>query len=334
MDNFKSILPLPRFVRLVDNKISQLSINLLPEKKSLITILFHGIFKNEAEIGLNHVHPQQSMTVQKFEEFVRYFKLNNYCFVSPEDVFSGLDTNKNHLMITFDDGYYSNIHVLPILKKYKVPATFFISANHVKENKCFWWDVVFRERMKQGYDLKEIELEISSLKDCKNEVIEDYLLKNFGIKSMKPLGDIDRPFSPQELTDFANHEEVFLGNHTFNHEILTNLNRSEVRQEIENAQVLIEKMTGSLPSIIAYPNGNFNEDILEVCGDINAIKVGITTIHKKNPLPLNFYGNVYSLGRFTLWGNKSIVNQCKLIRSDIRLLGGLSRMLRKYRMIS
>ena len=177
-------------------------------------------------------------------------------------------------------------------------------------------------------------MEISSLKDCKNEVIEDYLLKNFGIKSMKPLGDIDRPFSPQELTDFAKHEEVFLGNHTYNHEILTNLNRSEIRQEIENAQVLIEKMTGSIPSIIAYPNGNFNEDIVEVCGDINAIKVGITTIHKKNHLPLNFYGNVYSLGRFTLWGNKSIVNQCKLIRSDIRLLGGLSRRLRKYRMIS
>ena len=54
------------------------------KKKSLITILFHGLFKDEDEIKLNHVDPQQSMTTKKFDQFIKYFKKHDYIFVSSD----------------------------------------------------------------------------------------------------------------------------------------------------------------------------------------------------------------------------------------------------------
>lgn len=65
-----------RSINILDRKISEYSLYFY-EKKSLITILFHGLFNNEDEIKLNHVDPQQSMTTEKFDQFIKYFKKLN-----------------------------------------------------------------------------------------------------------------------------------------------------------------------------------------------------------------------------------------------------------------
>jgi peptidoglycan/xylan/chitin deacetylase (PgdA/CDA1 family) len=45
------------------------------------------------------------------------------------------------VVLTFDDGYSDNFNVAqPILEKYSIPATFFISTNCINEDQEFWWD--------------------------------------------------------------------------------------------------------------------------------------------------------------------------------------------------
>jgi len=318
------------FINYIDNKISRLSLKLFEEKKSLITILFHGLFNNEDEIKLKHVHPQQSMTVQKFRQFIDYYIKHDYIFVSPDDIQNGLNPNKNHILITFDDGYYNNHLALPILKEYNIPALFFISSNHIEQNKCFWWDVIYRERIRVGVKKDDIFKETELLKDKKNPEIENYIKENFGNTAFNPLGDIDRPFTPKELKEFSKDKYVFIGNHTSNHAILTNYTSNEVREEIENAQKSILKMTGILPTIISYPNGNYSKNIIKVSKMVNGLKLGITTIHKKNLFPLfSKEDNSFILSRFTLWGNKNIASQCKLFRSDIHLYKSIIKILKK-----
>ena len=315
-----------RSINILDRKISEYSLFFYEEKKSLITILFHGLFNNEDEIKLNHVDPQQSMTTEKFDQFIKYFKKHDYIFVSPDDIIKGLDSTKNHILITFDDGYYSNIHALPILKKYDVPALFFISSNHVKQNKCFWWDVVYRQRVNQGFEKDEIYIETESLKDRKNSEIENYIEEEFGNKALQPISDIDRPFTPRELKTFAESKHVFIGNHTNNHAILTNYKVNEMREEIENSQTSILDMTGILPAAIAYPNGNYSDVVIRESKLIDGLKLGITTLHKKNLFPLFVNKNdSFILSRFTLWGDQNIISQCRFFRSDIHLLEKISR---------
>jgi peptidoglycan/xylan/chitin deacetylase (PgdA/CDA1 family) len=326
----KNFLSAYKSINNLDSWFSEHLLYFYNEKKSLITILFHGLFNNEDEIKLNHVHPQQSMTTEKFEQFINYYIKNNYKFVSPDDILNGLDPTKNHILITFDDGYYNNQLALPILKKYDVPALFFISSNHIKHNKCFWWDVIFRQRINQGFEKDEISIEIESLKNRKNPEIENYIINKFGKNALNPLSDIDRPFTPDELKNFAKNKQVFIGNHTTNHAILTNYSLDEARKEIDNSQNSILSMTGILPAVIAYPNGNYSNDIIRLSKMIDGLELGITTFHKKNLFPLFINKNdAFILSRFTLWGDKNIESQCKLFRSDINLLRKIIRILKK-----
>jgi peptidoglycan/xylan/chitin deacetylase (PgdA/CDA1 family) len=49
--------------------------------------------------------------------------------------------NKNFVCVTFDDGYEDNyVNAHPILKKYQVPATFFVTTGYVNTKKQFYWD--------------------------------------------------------------------------------------------------------------------------------------------------------------------------------------------------
>ena len=319
---FKSI------VKSLDHVVSKTHVSLFSEKKSLVTFLFHGLFNNESEVKLNHVAPQQAITTGNFRQFIEYYLKHDYLFVSPMDVIKGLVPNKNYALITFDDGYYNNHLALPILQEYKVPAVFFISANHILQNKCYWWDIVYRERIKNSTPIEIIDKEIINLKQQKNDQIERYIKDEFGTMAFHPIGDIDRPFNAKELKQFSENEFVFIGNHTCNHAILTNYSYAEMKSEILGAQKAIHDITGITPISIAYPNGDFEVDMIPIfkeCG----LKLGITVIGGKNYFPIDMNGiDAFLLNRFTLWGNKPVADQCTLFRSDIHLLQTIKDLLK------
>lgn len=298
--------------------LSDLYLTFREEKKALITFLFHGLFQNQEEIRQNWVHPQQGITVAQFRQFIEYYLEHNYHFVSPEDILRGLEPQKNYLLITFDDGYYNNVHALPVLEEYRVPAVFFITANNVRDFKAFWWDVLYRQRTANGVPPEKQNEEKRILKKKTHQEIEAYLVEAFGKDCFKPLNDVDRPFNAAELKDFSKHPYVYIGNHTCDHAILTNYTPEGIREQISTAQKIIEEMTAIVPQSIAYPNGNYSDEIAEISRQIG-IKLGITTYPRKNYLPLNLEGNhSMRLQRFILWGNSSIIQQCRLYRSDVK----------------
>lgn len=305
--------------RFIDQSLTKLQIDWLGEKQALIIFLFHTIFLDAAEEASDVVPPGLGIQLSEFERFVEYFSSNDYQFVSPDDVANGLPTGK-HCLITFDDGYFNNLRVLPVLEKFDAPSLFFISTNHVKENRAYWWDVVHRERSKQGKTASDIKNEINSYKLQRHDEIEADIVQKFGPSSLDPVQDLDRPLTPTELQTFADHQLVHLGNHTCDHALLTNYDDDGVRFQIETCQYDLEKMTGTTPSVVSYPNGNHNDRISEISKELG-LKLGITTQPKKNPLPLDQTGwNTMQLGRFMPDRNDPIVEQCFNIRSDVRLL--------------
>lgn len=312
----------------LDELISHTYISLAKEKPALLTFLFHGLFNARKEIDLNIVHPQQEVTTLVFRQFIEYYLQHKYIFISPQDILDGLSPDKNYILITFDDGYYSNHLALPILQEYKIPAIFFISANHIAENKCFWWDVIHRERFRRNTPAEKVNQEIKALKQKKNNEIEQYIVNMFGSKALDPIGDIDRPFTPSELDEFSKELFVILGNHTNNHAILTNYSSSEIRDEIVSAQESIVRFTGIAPSMISYPNGNYSETVLSVSKELG-FKLGITVNQRKNYLPLDLQGNnALLLNRYVVWGNKNIEQQCERFRSDIQFKDTLKTLIK------
>lgn len=304
-----------------DAAITRLYLSAFQERSGLVSFMFHALFRDEREMALNHIAPMDRITVALLRRLVEYYLEQGYRFVSPADLVDGLDPGGRYAMITFDDGYYNNTLALPVLEAYKVPAVFCIATDNVRQNKCFWWDVFHREHAEKGTSRQRFDSEVAELKSLRSGDVEARLIEWFGAGAMAPRSDIDRPFSPPELREFARHPCVHLGNHTAGHAILTNYTLEQARAEIAGAQDALREMTGITPLAIAYPNGAYNPDILNACGELG-LKVGFTVRPQKNRLPIDSRSRqLLRLGRFCPTGRSPIVTQCRTYRSDVQLYG-------------
>ena len=64
--------------------------------------------------------------------------------------------------VTFDDGYADNLHAaLPLLERYEVPATIFVTSAAVGRRREFWWDEMERVLLSPGRLPRELQIEVT-----------------------------------------------------------------------------------------------------------------------------------------------------------------------------
>ncbi len=275
-----------RILQMTDAATAAVHLSLLRERPGLLCFAFHSIFADQAEVGQNQILPQQRTTVRDFRRFVEYYLAIGYRFICPADLLGELDPRGRYALITFDDGYFNNLRALPILEEFKVPAVFFIATENILKGKCFWWDVHWRQSVARGASEEEIARDGRLLKSLRTERIEEELIRQHGAAAFVPRGDLDRPFTPPELRDFAQSPWVQLGNHTSNHGVLTNYPKAEALQQIVAAQEAIASMTGKQAIAFAYPNGNHSPEVERLC-EIAGIQCAFTIAPNKMKLPID-----------------------------------------------
>ncbi|MEH2367734.1 polysaccharide deacetylase family protein [Nostoc sp.] len=66
------------------------------------------------------------------------------------------------VVVTFDDGYADNLHYAkPILERYSIPATVFVSTGYIGKEREFWWDELERLLLQPGTLPEKLSLNIS-----------------------------------------------------------------------------------------------------------------------------------------------------------------------------
>jgi peptidoglycan/xylan/chitin deacetylase (PgdA/CDA1 family) len=284
-----------------------------PQRGGVMLVLFHGLFRSQGEAASGLCDPQQGITAGFFREFVETLLEQG---VTIRELESALRRPQEGLsaVITFDDGYFNNAHALAVLEEFGVPATFFISTRHVEEQKSFWWDALYREARKRGTTTTVIRRQLQTLKRLRADEIESCIVQWFGTRALRPVSDCDRPFTTSELVEFARSRYVFLGNHTSDHAILVNYDAQGMRDQILGAQEFLTGVSGTAPKSIAYPNGNYDDRVLQTARD-TGLEFGLTL-----RTGLNFAAALrpLELRRLTLWGVPSAARQG-------RVFGGVSR---------
>jgi peptidoglycan/xylan/chitin deacetylase (PgdA/CDA1 family) len=104
--------------------------------KKAIILMYHSI----SEPGIDPW--QLAVSPFNFEKQLQVLQ-KIYKVSSVRDIVARVQRSRlknKSIALTFDDGYRDNIeNAAPLLEKYKVPATFFIT-NNFGEGKIYWWD--------------------------------------------------------------------------------------------------------------------------------------------------------------------------------------------------
>ena len=131
------------------------------QETRLIVLTYHHIVPENSKFIDKY---NSSVSPEKLERDIAYFKKSGFHFLSMEDIYSFLVRGKplpeRSVALTFDDGYESNyIWAYPLLRKYGVKATFFVVAGKIvpvsrpydmnKTEKLSWPQL--REMYSSGY---------------------------------------------------------------------------------------------------------------------------------------------------------------------------------------
>lgn len=186
--------------------------------------------------------------------------------------------------ITFDDGYKHNYTTAyPILRKYNAPATIFLTTGCIGGPNIFWWSKVnfaiwntiatefevaglkhyyLRSSADRRHTAIEINHYLMKLPTKGRDLLLERLLKVLRVELPDNIGE-QVTLSWDEVLKMSQNGISF-GAHTVTHPILTRLPSEEAREEICNSKKNVEERLGKPCTLFAYPDGDFNAEIVEL----------------------------------------------------------------------
>lgn len=202
-----------------------------------------------------------SLTGESLEKLIAWLQDKGYEFVTPgqvQDYLAGTLDVEKPVWLSFDDGWEANYReVWPVLEKYRVPATFFISTKGIEDGH-FWFT---RARAARKADPS---LSISEFWEIPNAQ------RAAAIEALPVYRGPRMAMTPRQLEEMARSPYVCLANHTDDHVICPNCTPQELEREITACGQKLERWTGPLDGkVFAYPNGDHapqNEEILRKLG--------------------------------------------------------------------
>ncbi|WP_375583754.1 polysaccharide deacetylase family protein [Cyclobacterium xiamenense] len=209
-----------------------------------LPVLFREVFqRNKVTVLVFH-----EMDFQTAETSFAYLS-KNYNFISLDMLVEAIQRKdsshlpKKAMVVTFDDGHAGNYALLPVLKKYKVPATIFICSGIIDTGRHYW----FRE----GLDRQTIR----HLKEIPNKDRIAFLRsKGFELEKEYPVKQALSMAQIEEMSPFVSFQS-----HTVSHPILSRCEDEESEWEISESKRALEKKLKRPINAIAYPNGSYTK---------------------------------------------------------------------------
>jgi len=220
------------------------------------------------------------------------------------------------ICITFDDGYADNLtNAVPILKKYALPATFFIATGFLNGGRMWNDSIIEAIRI-----IPETKLDLTAIGLGKFELdtqVKKAAASEAIIKQLKHLQPRQRNLYTDhiisqvgELPDdlMLTNDQVIelyqqgmeIGGHTVSHPILAKLDVDSARKEIADSKITLETILSHKLRFFAYPNGKPGQDYLPE--HIGIIKdVGYQAALSTQWGVANQSSDFLQLPRFTPW---------------------------------
>jgi glycosyltransferase involved in cell wall biosynthesis/peptidoglycan/xylan/chitin deacetylase (PgdA/CDA1 family) len=257
-----------------ENASSKQQLKLKSQEIAPRVLLYHRVAHDSLDAQLLCVSPEN------FEKHISYLA-GNFNVLPLGDFIAhhhNKTLEKNSITVTFDDGYLDNYeNALPILEKYGVHATIFVTTGPLGSHKGFWGDIVeaallgkvdvpdslsipllhktwptfsFAQRLQAHDEIRRL------LKQSDLGILQGVIEY---ISRWAQLGDADylqrSVISEEQLKALSASDCIEIGAHTVHHANLACLDSAAQYEEIQNSRLRLEEITGYDIRLFAYPYG-------------------------------------------------------------------------------
>ncbi len=274
---------LPALVQLQAEKVYHLA-----TRRKLLNIFYHGVVEKDSTM----IFPRH-ITREQFDQHMRYIR-KNFDIISLDEAFElkrqGLRPERKTLTVSFDDGYLNNLLVaLPIIEKYRIPTTFFVSGICARDDKYMMWSDILafvryfiegeslelkgRKFVKRGkFDMTDPESNLSIFEFVKglmyierDEILNGLLSKpGMGTKIRDLPAEYWKLMNREQIRKLSESELVTIGSHGHLHYNLANISEEEARNEMELSRSILSEITQREMEYLSFPDGSYNENIKKI----------------------------------------------------------------------
>ncbi len=263
-----------------------------------ITILCYHSVKEKSDFFCRSLAPSLfRKQLKRLKRWCRFISLDE----ATEELVSAKSCSRKGVVVTFDDGYRDNYtHAFPILKELGIPATVFLTTDHIGTNKLLWHDrLAFYLRSLDQIDEADLEQQLLEVLEKTSPLFSlllrfredtgDRVEKMFAIAGlMKDLGPdesmmlLDRlaevtgsadeedrlprlMLDWDEIREMTGHGMTFDA-HTRRHVILSRLSGKDLEEELATPREVIASRLDREAFFLAYPNGaaaDMNDEVID-----------------------------------------------------------------------
>lgn len=297
-------------------------------RQALPILIYHRVLANP-----DPLHPDE-VVAESFDAQMRFFS-RHFVVLPLLEAARLLKQGKlprRACCITFDDGYADNLTVaLPILQRYRLPATVFVATGYLGGQTMFNDAVThaIAACAKPQLDLSELDLGrhvLETISDRRTAI--DVILKRFKFRSPETREtDLQKllaiaecgPLPPgpmlsrDQVRNLAD-QGVEIGGHTVMHPILTSVSDERARSEIVDGKRELETITGGPVKVFAYPNGKPQRDYAACHVDMVKAAGFDFAVNTVNGLATPM-SDPFQLPRFLPWGGSMTKLASRLVRN-------------------
>ncbi|KAB0487003.1 Polysaccharide deacetylase [Pseudomonas reinekei] len=255
-----------------------------------VILMLHRVLANDAAANLPHRN-ELCVGPKAFEHLLAWLKKHFDCVPLMEILQPGsLRSERPKVALTFDDGWRDNaVNAFPLLQKYQVPASIFLSTDFIGSRQRFWWESI-GETLWNSHGEKARAHLIECLQQmgrplpaqCDDPDVQRrslallHFLQNLKTLSPQDLNRLTDECPQESLPQALDWQQVRsleasglirFGPHGASHAILTGLDDQTLDEELSRSrQALLNGCNRPLP-VYCYPNGDNDERVRQHVAD-------------------------------------------------------------------
>ena len=244
------------------------------------SLLYHRITAGSAVAAERRAAFQPNLCLEvaeeRFEQQMRELAEHHRCIPlaeAVEELRQGSATPPS-VTVTFDDGYRDNLRVaLPILEKYGIPATIYVTTGLVDRTASLWWEELelvlqHAERLQFWWSGREwrFSLHTPAAKWAAFSTLADLFKPAPTDVQAELMEALRTPTSPaycyqeeilswDEVRELDRHPLITIAAHTVNHPQLRDLHEAAAAREMRQSRQRLEQQLGHAVPLFAYPYG-------------------------------------------------------------------------------